>query len=551
VARMPRRRFLKQTGMAGVALAVGSWRGRAAWAQGTAITPTRVVIDPTRRISTLDRHLFGSFLEHLGRAIYTGIYEPGSPHADSNGFRTDVMEEIRGLGVPIVRYPGGNFVSGYHWLDGVGPKKDRPRVLDRAWNTLETNQFGTNEFITWCKLVGTDPLLGLNFGTGSVENAVALVEYCNVDKGTRWSDLRRQHGFEAPHNVKFWCLGNEMDGPWQIGHMVAVDYGRKAADAARQMRVIDPSLKLIACGSSGPFMPTYLEWDRQVLQECYNEVDAISLHRYFGNSEETGGDSSKYLALNLAMDRQIEEIVDVCDMVRGIKHTNKRLWLSFDEWNVWYRARGPAADNGQRQEAPHLLEEAYNLEDALLVGGLLISLLRHSDRVRLACLAQLVNVIAPLMTNENGVLRNTIYYPYAWALHYARGDVLSLVPEGPAYEVPHLGRPIEIGGAAMSGPGQVPYLDMAVTFDAAGKTATLFVLNRDLEKARELVVDWQGMTLGKVTNAEVITGADLKATNTFDAPKRVVPQPFEAPRVGTHMTFELPARSFTAVTVSI
>lgn len=549
MATIPRRRFLKETGVAGVALAASWWRGRTAWAQGSATSPTRVVIDPTRQISTLDRHLFGSFLEHLGRAIYSGIYEPGSPHADSNGFRTDVAEEIRGLGVPIVRYPGGNFVSGYHWLDGVGPKKDRPRVLDRAWNTLETNQFGTNEFITWCKLVGTEPLLGLNFGTGSVENAVALLEYCNVDRGTRWSDLRRQHGYETPHNVKYWCLGNEMDGPWQIGHMVAADYGRKAADAARQMRVIDPSLKLIACGSSGPFMPTYLEWDRQVLQECYNEVDAISLHRYFGNSEETGGDSSKYLALNLAMDRQIEEIIDVCDMVRGIKRTNKRLWLSFDEWNVWYRARGPAADNGHRQEAPHLIEELYNLEDALLVGGLIISLLRHSDRVRLACLAQLVNVIAPLMTNESGVLRNTIYYPYAWALEYARGNVLSLVPEGPIYEVPHLGRPIEAGGAAMSGLGQVPYLDMAATFDPAVKTATLFVLNRDLEKPRELVVDWQGVSPSKVTSAQVITGPDLKAINSFDSPKHVVPQAFEPPRVGNHMTFEVPARSYTAISV--
>ncbi|MGD0694761.1 MAG: alpha-L-arabinofuranosidase C-terminal domain-containing protein [Terriglobia bacterium] len=551
MAKIPRRRFLKETGVAGMALAAGSWRGRGAWAQAAATGPTRVVIDPTRQISTLDHHLFGSFLEQLGRAIYTGIYEPGSPHADSNGFRTDVMEEIRGLGVPVIRWPGGNFVSGYHWLDGVGPKKDRPRVLDRAWNTLETNQFGTNEFMTWCKLVNTEPLMGMNFGTGSVENAVALVEYCNVEKGTRWSELRRQHGYEAPHNVRYWCLGNEMDGPWQIGHMVAVDYGRKAADAARQMRVIDPSLKLVACGSSGPFMPTYLEWDRQVLEECYNEVDAISLHRYFGNSEETGGDSSRYLALNLAMDRQIEEIIDVCDMVRGLKRTNKRLWLSFDEWNVWYRARSGDAVNGHRQEAPRLLEEPYNLEDALLVGGLVISLLRHSDRVRLACLAQLVNVIAPLMTNENGVLRNTIYYPYAWALQYARGNVLSLVPEGPTYEVPRLGRPIEAGGAAMSGLGQVPYLDIAATFDPVDKTATLFVLNRDLEKPRELVVDWQGMTPGKVTSAQVITGSDLKATNTFDSPKRVVPQALEPPRVGAPMTLELPARSYTALKVSV
>ena len=451
MAKIPRRRFLKQTAVTSIALAAGSWRGRAGFAQRMESTATRVVVDPSRQISTLDRRLFGSFLEQLGRAIYTGIYEPASPRADSSGFRTDVTDEIRSMGVPIVRWPGGNFVSGYHWLDGVGPKRDRPRVLDRAWNTLETNQFGTNEFLTWCKLANTEPLMGMNFGTGSAEMAAALVEYCNVDKGTRWSDLRRQHGYEAPHNVKYWCLGNEMDGPWQIGHMVAAEYGRKAADAARQMRVIDPSLKLIACGSSGPFMTTYLDWDRQVLEECYNEVDAISLHRYFGNSEETGGDTTRYLAMNLAMDRQIEEIIDVCDLVRGLKRAQKRLWLSFDEWNVWYRARGPIADNGHRQEAPHLLEEPYNLEDALLVGGLINSLLRHSDRVRLACLAQLVNVIAPLMTNENGVLRNTIYYPYAWALQSARGNVLSLVPEGPAYEVGRLGRQIGAGGTTMAG----------------------------------------------------------------------------------------------------
>src|SRR2546428_1574498 len=160
--------------------------------------------------------------------------------------------------------------------------------------------------------------------------------------------------------------------------------------------------------------------------------------------------------MNLAMDRQIEEIIAVCDMVRGLKRSNRPLWLSFDEWNVWYRARSGDAVNGHETEAPHLLEEVYNLEDALLVGGLINSLLRHSDRVRLACLAQLVNVIAPLMTNENGVLRNTIYYPYAWALQSARGNVLSLVPEGPAYEVGRLGRPLGAGGTTMGGLGAQP-----------------------------------------------------------------------------------------------
>jgi len=536
--------------MTGLAAGAGFWRGRAAFAEGAESGTTRVVIDPTRRISTLDRRLFGSFLEQLGRAIYTGIYEPGSPLADANGFRTDVLKEIKDIGVPIIRWPGGNFVSGYHWLDDVGPKKDRPRVLDRAWNTLETNQFGTNEFLTWSKLANTEPLMGMNFGTGTAEMAAALVEYCNVDKGTRWSDLRRQHGYEALWNVKFWCLGNEMDGPWQIGHMVAAEYGRKAADAARQMRVIDPSLKLIACGSSGPFMPTYLEWDRQVLEECYGEVDAISLHRYFGNSGETGGDTTRYLALNLAMERQIEEIIDVCDLVRGLKRAEKRLWLSFDEWNVWYRARGPAADNGHRQEAPHLLEEPYNLEDALLVGGLINSLLRHSDRVRLACLAQLVNVIAPIMTNETYVLRNTIYYPYAWALERARGDVLSLLIEGPGYEVGRPRAPIGAGGTPIPGLGEVAYLDVAATFDAQTKTAALFVLNRDLEKARELEVEWQGVTRCKVTNAEVLTGTDLKAENTFEAPNRVAPQTLEQPAPGARMTFQLPPRSYAAVTLA-
>jgi len=348
----------------------------------------------------------------------------------------------------------------------------------------------------------------------------------------------------------YWCLGIELDGPWQIGHMVAVDYGRKAADAARQMRVIDPSLKLIACGSSGPFMPTYLEWDRQVLEECYNEVDAISLHRYFGNAEETGGDSSKYLAMNLAMDRQIEEVIAVCDMVRGLKRSNKQLWLSFDEWNVWYRARSGDASNGHRKPAPHLLEEVYDLEDALLVGGLINSLVRHSDRVRVACLAQLVNVIAPIMTNENGVLRQTIFYPYAWGLHHARGNALSLAPEGPTYEVASLGRPIEQGGRIMPALGHVPYLDVVGTFDPATKTAALFVLNRDLEKPRELQIDWHEVTPTKVNSCEVLTGSDLKAANTFADPKKVLPQPLEAPTVGPRMTLQIPARSYTVVSLA-
>jgi alpha-N-arabinofuranosidase len=545
-----RRRFLKNAGKSGLAVAASSALGKFGLTQSTPRT-TRVVIDSGRQIAPISPILFGSFLEHLGRAIYEGIYDPKSKFADSNGFRTDVMKEVHDLGVPIVRYPGGNFVSGYHWLDGVGPKKDRPTVLDRAWNSLETNQFGTNEFITWARQVGTEPLFGLNFGTGSAEDAAALVEYCNVAGGTKWSNLRRSHGYEQPHNVKYWCVGNEMDGPWQIGHMPAREYGIKAADAARQMRDLDPSIKLIACGSAGPFMPTYIEWDRTVLEECYDVVDGISLHHYWGNTEENSNDSSKYMAMNLAMDRQIEEIVAVCDSVRAQKRSGKQLFLSFDEWNVWYRARDGEFANGHGKAAQHLLEEPYNLEDAILVGGLANSLIRHSDRVKVACLAQLVNVIAPIATNEDGILRHTIYYPYAWALKYGHGRALSLAPEGPSYEVATLGKPIEAIGLAAPGFGDVPYLDVVVTYDAEKNTAAVFVMNRDLVKEQELEIDWHDLTPSKVLAFETITGNDLKAGNTFADPNRVVPQKLGNPTVGSKMTLKLPARSYSVLSLAL
>ncbi len=530
-----RRGFLKRASAAGIAISAHHLLAPFVRAQtaGSASSIFRFDLDSRRVLPALDRNIFGSFLEHLGRAIYEGIYDPNSKFADATGFRKDVLEEIQKLQVPIIRYPGGNFVSGYHWLDGVGPKQDRPKVLDKAWNTLETNQFGINEFLLWCKAVGTQPLLGLNLGTGSPESAAALVEYCNVEKGTKWSDLRRKHGIADPHKVTHWCLGNEMDGPWQIGHMSAAEYGEKAADAARQMRYVDPALKLIACGSSGPTMPTYLEWDREVLEQCYDYVDAISLHRYFDNTSETGGDTGKFLALNLSMERQIAEVAAVCDYVRGRKRSPKKLWLSFDEWNVWYRARSGSAMDGDRKEAPHLLEEVYNLEDALLVGGLINSLLRNSGRVRVGCLAQLVNVIAPIMTNANGFYRQTIYYPYNWALQYARGAALDVLLEpGPSYEVP--------------GYGQVPYLDVAATLNPDDGTVSLFVLNRDLSKSHQLELNWEAKAGSRLLTSYVLTGSDLKAVNGFDAPQRVAPQAAEKPVTNGGMTkMELPPRSYS------
>ena len=541
MASFPRRRFLRQATALSAACSARLTFGRFSWAQTPASganAATRVYLDSRRTLPPIDRNLFGSFLEHLGRAIYGGIYEPGSKLSDSNGFRKDVLEEIKHLGVPIIRYPGGNFVSGYRWLDGVGPKKDRPRVLEKAWDSIETNQFGSNEFMAWCRSVGATPLMGLNLGTGTPEQAAALVEYCNVEKGTRWSDLRREHGVAEPHRVEHWCLGNEMDGPWQIGHMSATEYGYKAADAARQMRYVDHSLKLVACGSSGPFMPTYLEWDREVLERCYDYVDGLSLHRYFGNVRETNGDSTKYLAMNLSMERQIAETAAVCDYVQGRKRSAKKLWLSFDEWNVWYRTTTGDAVDGKRQEAPHLLEEIYNLEDALLVGGLVNSLIRNSDRVKIACLAQLVNVIAPIVTNANGLLRQTIFYPYSWALQFARGAALKLLIESPEYEVP--------------GMDHVPYVDVAATYNSESKEISVFVLNRDLAKSKEVGIRWEERAPSRVISSQILTGADLKAFNSFEAPERVKPVAFEKPStVGMQTRFEVPPRSYSVIQWSL
>jgi alpha-N-arabinofuranosidase len=536
-----RRKFLADLGKSGAALAAGSWLSGLGFATASAAGPARTIINQARSRGDLDRRLLGAFLEHLGRAVYTGVYEPGSKLADKNGFRTDVLSEIKGMGVPLMRYPGGNFVSGYNWLDGVGPKKDRPTVLERAWNSLETNQFGTNEFAEWCAMIGSEPLLGFNLGTGTPEMAVAYVEYCNVDKGTKWSELRRAHGYDKPHNVRYWCMGNEMDGPWQMGTMPAREYGRKARDSARQIRVIDRDLQLIACGSSNTILPTYLVWDREVLEECYDQVDGISLHNYYGNTPElSGGSSARYLAMNLDMERQIREIGAVCDYVQGVKRSPKRLWLSFDEWNVWYRARTGDAVNGHRAFAPKLLEEVYNLEDALLVGGFVNTLLRQAERVRVGCLAQILNVIAPLVTNETSVLRQSIFYPYAWSLKYARGRVLDLQVESETY-------PIKAAGLRpdFAHDDQVPFVDIVATLDPQNGQVSLFMLNRDLDAEREVAIEWQSPTPTKVLACETLTGPDLKAFNTFEQPKQVAPRPLSPPAVGTRMVFKLPARSYS------
>ena len=381
--------------------------------------PVRLTLDPAFRVGPVRRRTFGSFVEHLGRCVYTGIHDPAHPTADADGFRKDVLELTRELGVSTVRYPGGNFVSGYRWEDGVGPRDQRPARLDLAWHSTDPNTVGVEEFMRWARLAEVEPMMAVNLGTRGVQEAVDLLEYCNVRGGTRLSDQRRANGAEDPYDIRMWCLGNEMDGPWQIGHKTAYEYGRLAAETGRAMRMVDPDLELVACGSSGVAIPTFGEWERIVLTEAYEQVDLISAHAYYW---EEDGDLGSFLASAVDMDHFVESVSATADAVRAHKKLDKRIHISFDEWNVWYqhRAESKPPTGHDWPVAPVLLEDRYNVADAVVVGNLLISLLRHTDRVHSASLAQLVNVIAPIMTEPGGrSWKQTIFHPFAQASRYA------------------------------------------------------------------------------------------------------------------------------------
>jgi alpha-N-arabinofuranosidase len=469
-----------------------------------------VRLDRDSVIGATDPRLFGAFIEHLGRCVYGGIYEPGHPKADKKGFRKDVLALVRELAPTIMRYPGGNFVSGYNWEDGVGPVKDRPARLDLAWMSTEPNTFGTNEFVDWCRAADIEPMLAVNLGTRGGDAARNLVEYCNHPKGTALSDLRRKHGYAAPHDIRFWCLGNEMDGSWQMETKTATEYGRIATEAAKMMKWIDPSIELAACGSSGRTMPTFGAWEDTVLEHTFDHVEFISLHTYLNNYAD---DTPAFLASPDLMDAFIEEVVATADAVAARRRSAKRIMLSFDEWNVWYRTRR------NRQErvksgwpvAPEILEEPYDMQDALTFGGACISLLNHADRVKVACLAQLVNVIAPIMTETGGAAwRQTIFHPFAQASALARGQVLRIAPTSPTFST--------------AVHGDVESVDAVATWDEETGIGAVFVVNRNPDQAMDLTIDLS--RLGDIRLRAVTTLAedDPYACNSVRDPDRVVPR---------------------------
>jgi len=493
-----------------------------------------MILDRDYAIATIDKRIYGSFIEHLGRAVYGGIYEPGHPTADENGFRRDVMEMVRQLNVPVVRYPGGNFVSGFNWEDSVGPRAQRPRRLDLAWGTTETNEVGLHEFIDWSRQANTEVMYAVNLGTRGPDAARNIVEYANHPSGSFYSDMRIQNGAKDPFGIKLWCLGNEMDGPWQMGHKTATEYGRIANEAAKVMKWVDPSIELVACGSSSREMTTYGAWEYQMLDECYDEIDYVSLHRYYGNQ---ANDTPAFLARSVEMDAFIREVVAICDAVGAKKRSKKKLGLSFDEWNVWYHSNEQdqeilKADKWNR--ALPLLEDVYNFEDALLVGSMLITFLRNADRVKIACVAQLVNVIAPIMTrNGGGVWAQTIYWPLMQASVYGRGTALRPVVQSPTY--------------ACKDFDNVPLLDATATVGDDG-SVTIFAVNRDATDDITLTADLRAFGNLKVVEHSVLHHDDVKAVNTEAAPDTVSPAAGDPGQVdGGRLSMVMPRLSWNVV----
>jgi alpha-N-arabinofuranosidase len=493
------------------------------------------VLDPANRVGQLDRRLFGSFVEHMGRCVYTGIYEPGHPTAGADGFRRDVLDLTRELGVTTIRYPGGNFVSSYRWEDGVGPREDRPTRLDLAWRALEPNDVGLNEFMGWAREVGAEPMMAVNLGTRGVEAATDLIEYCNHPSGTFLSDLRKAHGVPEPHGIKLWCLGNELDGPWQMGQKTAGEYGRLAAETAKAMRMVDDSIELVAVGSSNSSMPTFGAWESEVLEHTYELVDYISMHDYY---EPTGDDLDSFLASSVDMDTFIGAVVATADAVGARQRSRKRLRISFDEWNVWYQARFVGQRNLDWKYARELIEDEYSVLDAVVVGSLLITLVRHADRVAIACQAQLVNVIAPILTRPGGpAWRQTIFHPFALTARLALGVALDVTVRTPGYETPKF--------------GLVDAVTATATWDEEHQHLAVFAVNRLQDRALPVEIDVRRFPQLVLGETHLLADEDIHARNTVDDPDRVRPQRLtEATVVDGMLRFVLPPVSWAALALT-
>jgi alpha-N-arabinofuranosidase len=466
----------------------------------------RVSVDRDQAIGKVDRRLFGSFVEHLGRCVYGGIYAPDSPLSDSNGFREDVAVLVRDLGVTSVRYPGGNFVSGYRWEDGVGPREARPSRLNLAWHQTDPNAFGMHEFIDWTRMVGVEPILAVNLGTRGIEEALDLLEYSNHPGGTTLSDLRVANGAADPFGVRMWCLGNEPDGPWQLGHKTALEYGRLAAETARGFRQFDPRLELVVAGHTAPWLPSSVDWDRVVLEETVEFADYVAVHIYV---EEVERDLQTFLASGVELDREIERAVAEADAAAERRGIDRKLAVSVDEWGIWRdRDPNPPPFEGWPVER-RIGESVYTAGDAVATGALIISLLNHADRVTCACQSLLVNAGAPIRAEADGAWRQAIYYPFQLAARHAGGTALRATVAAPEMDTRRYGR--------------VPAIDVATILDPEKGDLVIFLLNRNASEAAQTSIRVDSSPAMRLAESLVVGGGDPWQTNTRERPDRVVP----------------------------
>jgi alpha-L-arabinofuranosidase len=491
----------------------------------------RIKIDTDRAIGEVHPHIFGNFAEHLGRCIYGGIWEEGGPLSDSDGYRKDVMEAAKNLGVTILRWPGGNFVSGYDWKDGIGPRDNRPVRAEGAWGSLEPNRFGTDEFLKYCERIGVEPFICINAGLGTIDGARDWVEYVNESRDTYWAQQRRKNGRDKPYNVKYWALGNEIDGPWQLGHKNAEDYSKFALEAGKAMRRVDPSIKLIAAGSSN-FGADWVGWNRTVLERLRNDIDYIALHTYIGNRDN---DFERFLAVSQDIDERIQVVRGQIQAVRAGQRSPRPIHVAYTEWNVWYRARG----GGEHETGRTRLEEIYNFEDALAMGMFFNSFFRHADIVKMANLAQLVNVIAPIFTNEKGLFLQPIYFPIAEYGRQRGNTALDVWVKSPTYRTGN--RP------------PLNYLDVSSTYDAKNRHVYLNVLNRSKGMDIAAAIENQGGRLGETAAVWEMKHPDLKAVHTFGDDRKVRPatRSVSLKPAGGAFQYTFPAQSLTILRLQI
>jgi alpha-N-arabinofuranosidase len=479
----------------------------------------RIRVNTGRVVGDIDPKLYGNFLEHLGRCIEGGVFDEGSPLSDAQGFRKDVLKEVQNLHVPLLRWPGGNFSSNYNWMDGIGPREQRPRRLEMAWGTIEDNRFGTHEFLDYVEKAGSEPYICTNLGTGTWDQAQQWVEYVNYAGDTATTRLRKKNGRDKPWKVTYWGLGNEMDGPWQMGHRSAEDYGKFALEAAKLMHWTDPSIKMIAAGSSN-FNADWTGWNRTVLEYLKPHVDYLSLHMYVGNKEN---DYYAFQATTVELAERIKVTEGIIGEALATMPVRKPIYIAWDEWNVWYRARGDA-ERGRR-----ILEERYNLEDALVVSSFLNTFVNHAHIVKIANMAQLVNVIAPIFTNEKGLFLQTIYYPLQLFATHCHGTALDLIVDGPTYQIKNS--------------QAVPYIDASAAH--RNGAVVLNVTNRHREQALDVVFEAEDKRFDGEFEVFEVNGPDIKAENNFDKTAVKTVQQKSLGGDGKSLKYRAPAHSFT------